>query len=71
MCIRSTTRRITSTGQGEPAMMPVRRLVQVEAGELGMVEHRDEHGRDAVQAGAALRLDRLERRERIEALGRD
>jgi hypothetical protein len=27
MCIRSMTFRITSTGHGEPAMMPVRREV--------------------------------------------
>src|SRR5208282_1844891 len=28
MCIRSTTRRNTSTGQGEPAMMPLRSVLR-------------------------------------------
>ena len=62
---------ITSIGHGEPAMMPVRRLVEVELRELGMVELGDEHGRHAVERRAALLGDGLQRRQRIERLGRD
>ena len=41
---------------------------QVEVGEVGMVQLGDEHGRHAVERRAALGLDRLERRQRVEAL---
>ncbi len=70
MCMRSMTRRITSTGQGEPAMMPVRSVLQIEAAEFGVVEHGDEHRRYAVQPGAAFSLDRFQRGDRIEPFRR-
>ena len=40
MCIRSMTRRMTSIGHGEPAMMPVRRLARSCSAKSRMVEHR-------------------------------
>ena len=43
---------------------------EVEAREIGMAERRDEHGGDAIERGAAFRLDRFEHRQRIEALAR-
>ena len=61
MFISATQRFITSIGQGEPAMMPVRSERQVEALEFGMAELGDEHGRHAVERGAALGLDGFER----------
>jgi hypothetical protein len=64
--ICSTTRFITSIGQGEPAMMPVRRLRQVELGKARVVQLGDEHGGHAVQAGAALVLHRLQHGQRVE-----
>ena len=60
---------ITSIGQGEPAMMPVRSDREVEAAELGVVQLGDEHRRHAVQRGAALGLDRLQRRAAGRSLG--
>jgi translation initiation factor IF-2 len=50
------TRPITSAGQGEPAMMPVRNVDSVVVGEIRVIEQADEHGRHAVQAGAAFGL---------------
>ena len=50
--------------------MPVRSDREVEALELGMAELGDEHGRHAVERGAALGLDRLQGRQRIETLRR-
>ena len=47
--------------------MPVRRLVRSNRRELGMAELGDEHRRHAVERRAALGLDRLQRRQRIEA----
>ena len=47
-------------------MMPVRSDDEVEAVELGVVELGDEHGRHAVERGAALLLDRLQDGQRIE-----
>ena len=41
---------------------------EIEAGEFGMVQLGDEHGRDPVQRRAALGLDRLQHFRRIEAL---
>ena len=67
-CMSRMQRRITSIGQGAPAIMPVRRLRQVEFLEVGMVQFGDEHGRHAVQRRAVLVCHRLQRRERIEAL---
>jgi hypothetical protein len=64
--LRRCTRFITSIGQGEPAMMPVRSAATDRSGEFGMIELGDEHGRHAVERGAALSLDRLQRRQRIE-----
>ena len=63
------TRFITSIGQGEPAMMPVRSDREVEPRELGMVELGDEHGRHAVAARcSAPPATASQRRQRIEAL---
>ena len=45
-----TQRFITSTGQIEPAMIPVRSERQVVVGERRVVLHRDEHRRHAVHA---------------------
>ena len=48
--------------------MPVRSDEQVELAEARMVELGDEHRRHAVERRAALGLDRLEHRERVERL---
>ena len=69
MCMSPTTRFITSIGQGEPAMMPVRRL-EVELGKARVVQLGDEHGGHAVQAGAALVLHRLQHGQGVEAIVR-
>ena len=50
------TRFITSTGHGEPAMIPVRSVRQVEAREVGVRQLGDEHRRYAVQRRAPLGL---------------
>src|SRR5262245_29402163 len=42
---------------------------EIEALELGMLQFGDEHGRHAVQAGAALGLDCAQHGERVEAFG--
>ena len=68
--MRSTARFMTSIGHGLPAMMPVRSDDKIEAGEIGVVHLGDEHRRHAVERGAALGLDRLERGERVEPLAR-
>ena len=68
MFIWSMTRRITSIGQGAPAMMPVRSDVRSKLAKIGMVELGDEHGRHAVERRAFLLLDRLQRHQRIETL---
>ena len=70
MCISSMTRRITSMGQGDPAMMPVRSDVRSKLLEIGMVEFGDEHGGHAVERGAFLVLHRLQHRQRLEAFRR-
>ena len=49
--------------------MPVRRLFEVEFGELGMVELGDEHGGHAVERGAALLGDGLQGGQGIEGFG--
>ena len=61
---------MTSIGQGAPAMTPVRKRREIEASEILMVEHGDEHGRDAIDRGAALARDRLQCRARFEAFAR-
>ncbi len=43
---------------------------QVEVVELGMIQHGGEHRRHPVQGRAALRLDRLQRGQRVEPLAR-
>ena len=58
---------MTSIGQGEPAMMPVRSVDRSNSLEARMVELGDEHGRHAVQAGAALLLHGLQHGYRLEA----
>ena len=70
MCMSSMQRFITSIGQGEPAMMPVRSDERSKRLKSGWLELGDEHGRHAVERGAALGLDRLQHRQRIEALAR-
>ena len=52
-------------------MTPGPQARQVELAEARVVELGDEHRRHAVQRGAALVGHRLERRERVERLGRD
>ena len=47
-------------------MMPVRSEVRSNSRKLGMFQFRDEHGGDAVERGAALGLDGLERGQRVE-----
>ena len=69
-CIRSTTRRMMAMGQGEPAMMPVRRLDRSKPAKCGMIEFGDEHRRYAVKCRAALLDDGLHGRDRIEAAAR-
>ena len=49
-------------------MMPVRSDVRSKRVEVRMVELGDEHGRHAVQRGAALLGHGLQRRQRIETL---
>ena len=58
-------------GASDAAVEQAEQAREVEASELGMVEDRDEHGRHAMEAGAALRLDGAEHREGIEPLARD
>ena len=67
MFIASMTRRITSIGQGAPAMMPVRSDDRSNLRKLRMIEFGDEHGRHAVERGAFLPLDGLQRHQRIKA----
>src|SRR6202789_1485635 len=43
---------------------------QIEFPETRMIEHRNEHGRDAVKTGALLRLDRLQGGKGVEAAAR-
>ena len=62
--------RITSIGQGDPAMMPVRSDDRSKLREIGMVEFGDKHRRHAVKRRATLGFDRLQRRQRIKALAR-
>ena len=57
MPISVMTRFITSTGHGEPAMTPVRRLDRSKLGEARVGQLGDEHGRHSIQDGAALLLD--------------
>ena len=65
MCIRSITSRITSTGHGEPAMIPVRSELRGRSrSKSRVIELGDEHGRHAVEGRAALLLHRLEHRAR-------
>lgn len=47
-------------------MMPLRRLLEVEAGKVWVFEFGDEHGGYAVDGGAFLLLDRLQHLERVE-----
>ena len=44
---------------------------EIEAAEVRMIEFGDEHGRHAVQRGAAFLGHRLERRQRVEAFARE
>ena len=55
-----------SIGQGEPAMMPVRRVERSKRAKSRMVELGDEHRRHAVERGAALGGDGLEHGLRLE-----
>ena len=48
-------------------MIPVRRLDEVEVAEVRQAQLGDEHGRHAVERGAALRRDRVQRGLRLEA----
>ena len=59
MCMSSTQCFITSTGHTAPAMIPVRSDGQVRLAKSGWFEHRDEHRRHAVDAGAAFGFDRV------------
>ena len=52
-------------------MMPVRSDERSNSREARMVELGDEHRRHAVQRGAALGLDGLQHRQRVEGLARD
>ena len=70
MCIVSTTLRMTSTGQGEPAMMPVRKLLRSKRANSGCSSMAMNIVGHAVQAGASLGLHRLQRRHGIESFGR-
>ena len=62
---------ITSTGHGEPAITPVRRLDRSNSSKRSCAELGDEHRRHAVQRRAPLGLDRLEHRQRVECVARD
>ena len=61
MCMSSTQRFITSTGQIEPAMIAGAERGEVVVGEVGVALHGDEHRRDAVHRRAPLLGDRLQR----------
>ena len=56
---------MTSMGQGEPAMMPVRSEREVEFAEARVLQFGDEHGGHAVHGRAALLGDGLERGQRV------
>ncbi len=62
---------MTSIGQLEPAMMPVRRVERSKFLKVGMFQFGDEHGRDAMDGGAFFFLDGLQHFERIEDFHRN
>ncbi len=71
MCIRSRTLLHDLDRAGRAAHHPRPQAGEVEAPELGLLELGDEHGRHAVERGAALVLDRLEHGAGLERLAGD
>ena len=71
MCIFSTTRRITSIGHGDPAMMPVRRLVRSCSANRGWSSMAMNIVGTPYNGRAALGLHRAQDRQRVEALARE
>ncbi len=70
MCISSMTRRISGSGQSEPAMTPVLSDVRSNVPEVRVLELGQEHRRHAVQRRASLAMDGLEHAPRIEGFDR-